>query len=110
MARNLTPKVDEVEDFQCLGHSNWTICLSFSPFCSGNVPIFHFYPGRSILITPSANNGKRYFFEPHKWMRQRTFGAWDIQTGPFAFLLAPVVVEIFDLFHFHTGRPILIAL
>ena len=27
-------KLDETEGFQCLGHSNWTICSPLSPFCS----------------------------------------------------------------------------
>merc|ERR1711884_506793 len=29
-----TPKLDETDGFQCLGHSNWSICSPFSPFCS----------------------------------------------------------------------------
>ena len=28
-----TPKVNETEGFQCLGHSNWTICNPQSHFC-----------------------------------------------------------------------------
>ena len=27
-----TPKLDETEGFQCLGHSNWTICSSWANF------------------------------------------------------------------------------
>ena len=42
-------------------------------------------------------------------MTQRGFGARDIQTGPFASLYAAFVMKIFRLFHFHTGRPILIT-
>ena len=42
-------------------------------------------------------------------MRQRRFSAWGIQTGPFAAHLAHFVPEDFQLFHFHTGRPILIT-
>ena len=37
------------------------------------------------------------------------FSAWGIQTGPFAILGAHFVSKDFQLFHFHTGRPILIA-
>ena len=29
-----TSNMDETEGFQCLGHSNWTICRPLSPFCS----------------------------------------------------------------------------
>ena len=43
------------------------------------------------------------------WMRQRGFGALTIQTGPFAAPGAHFVLEDFQLFHFHTGRPILIT-
>ena len=28
------PIMDETEGFQCLGHSNWTMCSPLSPFCS----------------------------------------------------------------------------
>ena len=31
-------------------------------------------------------NGKSEFSQPQKWMRQRVFSAWGIQTGPFASL------------------------
>ena len=34
-------------------------------------------------IVQRANSGKREFFQPQKWMRQRVFNAWGIQTGPF---------------------------
>ena len=29
-----SPNMDETEGFQCLGHSNWTICSHFGQFCS----------------------------------------------------------------------------
>ena len=28
--------MNETRGFECLGHSNWTICSPLSPFCSGN--------------------------------------------------------------------------
>ena len=31
------------ESFQCLGHSNWTICSPLSQSCFLNFPTFHFY-------------------------------------------------------------------
>ena len=31
---NPTSKLNETRVFQCLGHSNWTICNSLNPFCS----------------------------------------------------------------------------
>ena len=39
-----------------------------------------------------------------------TVNAWGIQIGPFVALAVPFVSGKFQLFHFHTGRPILIAL
>ena len=42
-------------------------------------------------------------------METGTFNAFGIQTGPFAACIATFVPKIFDLFHFHTGRPILIT-
>ena len=54
-------------------------------------------------------NGKREFIQLHKRMRQLVLGAWGIQTGPFAALSAHFVLEFFQLFHFHTGKPILIT-
>ena len=39
-------------------------------------------------------------------MRQWFFSDWGIQTGLFAALWAHFVIANFQLFHFHTGRPI----
>ena len=35
-----TPKENEKEGFQCLEHSNWTICIPLNHFCSENFPSF----------------------------------------------------------------------
>ena len=60
-----TPKVNETEGFQCLGHSNWTICIPLNPFCSGNFPSFSpSYWGGQFLLPQRTNNGKREFFQP----------------------------------------------
>ena len=42
-------------------------------------------------------------------MRQRVSCSWGIQTGPFAGYQATFVSQLLQLFHFHTGRPILIT-
>ena len=42
-------------------------------------------------------------------MRLRGFSAWGFQTGPSAALEAHFVQEIFHLFPFHAGEPILIT-
>ena len=40
---------------------------------------------------------------------QRGVSAWGVQIGSFAAGWAPFVLKFFKLFHFHTGRPILIT-
>ena len=79
------PKLDETEDFKCLGQSNWTI---FSPL---HLSLFENFPTLSLSYWEAnsyfplrANNGKREFFQPQKWIRQRVFSACNNQTGPFA--------------------------
>ena len=73
--------------------------------------LFRFHTGRPILITHPRGPiiGQGGFIQPQNWMRQGVFSAWGNQTGPFAFCWATFVMEIFQLLHFHTGRPILIT-
>ena len=42
-------------------------------------------------------------------MRMATLSAWVFQTGPFAAFQARLAHKVFQLFHFHTGRLILIT-
>ena len=44
--------------FQCLGHSNWTICSLLSQFYFLNFPIFVLSYWRPILITPESERLK----------------------------------------------------
>ena len=37
------------------------------------------------------------------------FNAWGVEIGPFAASSVHFVLEYFQLFHFHTGMPILIT-
>ena len=72
--------------------------------------LFHLHTIEGQFLLPQrANNGKREFSQPNKWMRQKVFSTLGNQSGPFASLYTPFVKEIFHLFHFHTGRPILIT-
>ena len=58
--------MDETGGFQCLGHSNWTICIPLSPFCSENLSSFSpsyweansYYPRGSILGRENSSNSK----------------------------------------------------
>ena len=62
-----------------------------------------------FLLPQRANNGKGEFSQLQKWMRQRGFSAWGLQTRPLAALWAHFVLNNFQLFHFHTGEPIVIT-
>ena len=97
--------MDETEGFGCLGHSNWTICILLSHFCSPNFPTFSlsyweansYYPRGLILgkgNSPNFRNG---------WHR----GIWV----PGAFKLdhlQPFIFQILQPFHFSTGRHFLL--
>ena len=57
------------------------------PILFSNFSIFiNFILGGQFLLPERANNVKWEFTQPQKWMRQRVFSAWGIQTGPFASL------------------------
>ena len=79
--------------------------LFFSHFCN----FFSFILGSPFLLPQRANIGKGEISQPQKRMRQWVFSAWGIQTGPFTACTAPFVLINFQLFHFHTGEPILIT-
>ena len=61
-----TPKLDETEGFQCLGHSNWTICSPLSPFCPKRFSTFSlsyweansYYPRGPIMGKGNSPNFK----------------------------------------------------
>ena len=80
-----TPKFDRTEGFQCLGHSNWTICSLLSPFCSeifasvspSYWETISYYP-RGLII------GVGKILQLQNLIGLRVFSAWGIQTGPFA--------------------------
>ena len=64
-----TQELDERGNFECLGHSHWTICSPSSPSCSQNFPTFSlsyweansYYPRGLIIrkgISPNFRNGR----------------------------------------------------
>ena len=70
--------MNETRGFQCLGHSNWTICSPSSPFYSKRfATFFSFILGGQFLLPQRANNGKGGFIQLQNWMRQRGFIAWS---------------------------------
>ena len=83
------PKVGETEGFNFF--SAWGIQLDhlhpFEPLLFKKISIFFlFILGGQFLLPQMANNGKREFFQPQKWMRQSVFSELSSQTGPFASL------------------------
>ena len=82
----------------------------FEPLLSQKISnFFTFILGGQFLLPQRANMEKREFIQLQNWMRQRGLSAWCIQTGPFAAFSAHFVLKEFQLFHLHTGRPILIT-
>ena len=70
---------------------------------------FTFILGGQFLLPQRSNNGKEGLIQLQNWMRPGVFSAWGIQSGSFAAHWAHFVPEDFQLFQFHTGRPILIT-
>ena len=59
--------MNETDGFQCLGHSNWTICSPLSPFCSEIFPTFslsywgaHSYYPRGPIMRKGNSPNSRY--------------------------------------------------
>ena len=57
----------------------------------------------------SAKEWEREFTQPQNWMKQMDFNALGIQTLSFAVHLAHFVLKFSQLFHLHTGEPVLIT-
>ena len=89
-------KLDHLQPFKPILF--WKIS-NFFTFILGS----QFYYPRGLIM------GKGKFLQLPIWMRLRGFSAWGIQTGQLAALWAPFVLKFFQLFHFHTGEPILIT-
>ena len=61
-----TPELNERGNFECLGHSNWTICSPLSHFCSDIFPTFtlsywganSYYPRGPIMGKGNFSNSK----------------------------------------------------
>merc|ERR1739842_188579 len=81
------PNMDGTEGFQCLWHSNWTICSPLSPYCTEIFPTFPLsYWGANSYYPRGLIMGVGRTSPFPIWMGLRDFSAWGIQTGPFAAL------------------------
>ena len=58
MGKSISPNLSVPQVFQCLEHSNWTICTLLSQFCSQNFPTFSLLYWGPILITPERGRLK----------------------------------------------------
>ena len=64
--------MDETDGFQCLGYSNWPICIPLNPFCSGKFPTFSlsyweansFYPRGPIMGRANSSKPKNILSRP----------------------------------------------
>ena len=57
--KGIHPKVNEIQGFLSLGHSNWTICSLLSRFCSKIFPLFRsLYWGSLFLLPQREENWK----------------------------------------------------
>ena len=87
-------KLEHLQPFRPVLFLHFSICMNF-------------ILGGQFLLPQRANSEQGEFCKFQKWMRQGVFSAWGLQTGPFAALWAHFVLKCFQLFHFHTGEPIL---
>ena len=79
------PKIGWDRGFSVPGAFNLDHLHTFKPILFWKFFIcFTFILGGQFLLPQRANNGKREFIQPQKWMTQRVFIAWGIQTGAFA--------------------------
>ena len=63
MRKGNSPKLDDTQGFQCLVHSNWTICSLLSWFCPQFFPplyrVSYNKPNVQIIIKPERGRQKR---------------------------------------------------
>ena len=67
MGKGNSPKMDEIQGFLYLRHSNWTICSLLSQFCSPNFTTFSLSCWESNSYYPrerEAENGKMEVSQP----------------------------------------------
>ena len=73
MGKNISgpsTKLNETEGFQCLEHSNWTICSPLSPLVLKHFHLLPLLLGTPFLLPLRANYPKREFFQPKReWDR-----------------------------------------
>ena len=78
MGKWISPNLSQAEDFECLEHSNWTICSHLLISDCQNVMKSEVRLGSPNLTFQNKPNLTQYLIRP------RGLDAWGIQTGPFA--------------------------
>ena len=89
-------KLGHLQPFEPILFYKLSICLTF-------------ILGGQFLLPQGANSEKREFIQLQNWRIQRGLSAWGFQTGPFAAFGVHIVLQIFHLYDFDTGRPFLIT-
>ena len=80
-----SPNLSEAQGFECLWHSNWTICSLLSQFCSLNFPTSTSLYWEAQFLLPQREGGWKWENgNLPTWVRHRGLSVWGIQTGPFA--------------------------
>ena len=96
-------KWNDSRDFQCLGHSNWTICELYGYLCSKKISFFFtFILGSQFLLPQRANNGKSGIL-PNSKLDQglSKLGAFkQFSNGTICSPFRPLRFEIFPSFSF----------
>ena len=95
--------------FQCLGHSNWTICGQLRQFCCFNFPIFSLLYCRPILITPESGRLITGKWNSHNLSVRVEFLCLGYSNWIICSLLSQFCFEILPLFAPSYWRPILIT-
>ena len=104
------PRKEWESGFSVLGAFKLDHLHPFKPLLFWKISnFFTFVLGGQFLLPQRANKGKRGFSQLQKRMRQWVYGALGLHAGPFAALCTPHFLKNFKLFHFRTGRPILIT-
>ena len=79
--------MDEIEGFQCMGHSNWTFCSRLSWFCSQMFPTFYFHTGSHFLLLEKGGRRGRMF--SLSWFNVQCTRKRIVASFPFAVILFP---------------------
>ena len=110
MGKWISPNLSQAEDFECLRHSNWTICTLLSQFYFPNFTTFSLSCWEANSYYPrerKAENGKMEFSQPEQDKGVSVPMAFKLDHLQ---LVKPILFSKFsNFFTFILERPILIT-